>query len=59
MTKTMDDVENYLKCTFLNECARDQSTYGQADVDGNVTQTAAEDCIQFLVENDFIKVSKL
>lgn len=56
VTKTLAEVENYLRCTFLNECGQKQRATEDPQPNEDLTLSAAGACIEFLVKNDFIKV---
>ncbi|XP_022657138.1 DNA polymerase theta-like isoform X3 [Varroa destructor] len=60
VAKTLRDIEKYIKCTFLNECAQAKvlTSDDLAIIKGeSAAHSTTNACIDYLVKNDFIKVS--
>lgn len=59
VAKTLQEIEKYIKCTFLNECAQAKvlTSDDLAIIKGeSAARSATNACIDYLVKNDFIKV---
>ena len=59
VAKTMQEVEKYCNCTLLAASLRANQLEGKKGTDLSQTQSTLKSCIDFLLENEFVRYDQL